>query len=538
MPPHGVKKGCRNAPGHLSAVFFTPAGASLLTNRNIKPVESKVNIANNITGASLFFPDKAALIFEGTSYTFSELNDQVNRAANALRALGVQKGDRVGLFLPNIPAFVIAYYAVEKLGGIAVSISSASKAREVKYIVNDSGCKVLFTACDLRGEIPRLELPTVENLIIAEGDAENDLDLNQLMAKGSTDFQMVDMDPDDPAVILYTSGTTGFPKGAVLTHRNIISNSNSAANHSGMVPEDRLQLFLPLFHVFGQNYIMNGAYSKCAALVLHRRFEPEPVLHAIEAHRVTMFFAVPTIYINFLNMDTSGYDISSLRYCFTAAATMPRETALQWREKYGMATYEGYGLTESSPFATYNHNYRHKHGSIGRPIENVDVRICDLDGNRLAPGEVGEILIRGPNVMKGYWGNPEATQKAIQNGWLRTGDVGMMDEEGYFFITDRVKDMINAAGFNVYPNEVEQVLYQHPAVQEAAVYGVADPVRGETVHASIVVKEGKQVGEKEIIEFCRANMAAYKAPKKVFITDQLPKSATGKILKRVLRGDK
>jgi long-chain acyl-CoA synthetase len=497
-----------------------------------------VNIANNIHGASLFFPDKSALIFEGSTFTFQELNTRVNRLANALRALGIQRGDRVGLFLPNIPAFVISYYAVEKLGAIAVSISAASKAREVKYIVNDSGCRIVFTTAELRGEVPRQELPTVEHLIIGEGEPENDLDLDALMAGGSTDFQMLDMDPDDPAVILYTSGTTGFPKGAVLTHKNIVTNSNSAANHSGMVPEDNLQLFLPLFHVFGQNYIMNGAYSKCAALVLHRRFEPEPVLRAIVSHRVTMFFAVPTIYINFLNMDTSAYDISSLRYCFTAAATMPRETALQWREKYGMATYEGYGLTESSPFATYNHNYRHKHGSIGRPIENVDVRIADLDGNQLAPGEVGEILIRGPNVMKGYWGKPEATEKAIQNGWLRTGDVGMMDDEGYFFITDRVKDMINAAGFNVYPNEVEQVLYQHPAVQEAAVYGAPDPVRGETVNASIVVKEGKQVSQQEIVEFCRANMAAYKVPKKVFLTDQLPKSATGKILKRVLRGDK
>jgi long-chain acyl-CoA synthetase len=500
-------------------------------------MELTMNIAKNLKRASLYFPEKPALIFEGKTYTYQEINQQVNRAANALKALGVEKGDRVGLFLPNVPAFIISYFAVEMLGAIAVSISSASKAREVKYIVNDSGCKVLLTTSDLRVEVPTDELPTVKKVITAEGEAGNDLDLNSFMAKADANFRLMEMDPDDPAVILYTSGTTGFPKGAVLTHKNIVSNSASAANHSGIVPEDRIQLFLPLFHVFGQNYIMNGAYSRCATIVLHRRFEPEPVLDAMASHRVTMLFAVPTIYIHFINMDTSRYDLSSLRYCFTAAAAMPRETALQWKAKFGMPTHEGYGLTESSPFATYNHNYRHKHGSVGTPIENVDVMIADDEGNELPPGEIGEIVIRGPNVMKGYWGKPEATDQAIRNGWLRSGDVGMMDDEGYFFITDRVKDMINAAGFNVYPSEVEQLIYQHPSVQEVAVYGVADPVRGETVHASIVLKDGQLIDESNIVEFCRANMAAYKVPRKVIFTDQLPKNAVGKILKRVLRGD-
>jgi len=253
---------------------------------------------------------------------------------------------------------------------------------------------------------------------------------------------------------------------------------------------------------------------------------------------VTMLFAVPTIYIHFLNMDTSGYDLSSLRYCFTAAATMPRETALQWKEKFGMATHEGYGLTESSPFATYNHNFRHKHGSVGTAIENVDVKIVDPEGNDLPPGETGEIVIRGPNVMKGYWGNPEATRHAIRHAWLHSGDIGTMDDEGYFYITDRVKDMINVSGFNVYPNEVEQVLYQHPSVQEAAVYGMDDPVRGETVYASIVLKNREAVTEEIMREFCRANLSSYKVPRKIIFTDSLPKGPTGKILKRVLRGDK
>ncbi|MGC8491699.1 MAG: class I adenylate-forming enzyme family protein [Syntrophobacteraceae bacterium] len=494
-----------------------------------------MNIAKNLENAALFFPRKPALIFEGRTYSFAELNQQVNRLANALAAQGVCRGDRVALFLPNIPAFVIGYFAVQKLGGIAVSINSMSKKREIDYIVNDSGSKVLFTTAPLREEVPDDRLPALEKVIIVEGEAGNDLDLDELIAKGSGDFRATDMAPDDPAVILYTSGTTGSPKGAVLTQKNIVSNSASAGNCSRVTPEDRLLLFLPLFHCFGQNYILNGAYSKCATVVLLRRFEPEPVLDLLAREHVTMLFAVPTVYIHFLNTDTSGHDLSSLRYCFTAAATMPRETALQWKEKFGMLAHEGYGLTESSPFATYNHYYRHKHGSIGTPIENVDVMIVDSEGNEVPLGEQGEIVIRGPNVMKGYWGKPEATREAIRNGWLRSGDVGTMDDEGYFFITDRVKDMINAAGFNVYPNEVEQVIYQIPSVQEVAVYGVADPVRGETVYASIILKEGMSATEESVIEFCRANMAVYKTPRKVLFTDQLPKSPTGKILKRILR---
>ena len=494
-----------------------------------------MNIARNLEQAALFFPEKPALIFEGRTYSFRELNQQVNRLVNALCAAGLRKGDRVALFLPNIPAFVIGYFASQKLGAIVVSINSMSKKREIDYIVNDSGSKVLFTTSALREEVPAGQLQTLEKIIIAEGEAGNDLDLDELISKGDDDFASIDMEPGDPAVILYTSGTTGSPKGAVLTQMNIVSNSASAGNCSRVSPDDRLLLFLPLFHCFGQNYILNGAFSKCATVVLHRRFEPEPVLDLMARQHVTMLFAVPTVYIHFLNMDTSRYDLSSLRYCFTAAATMPRETALQWKEKFGMITHEGYGLTESSPFATYNHYYRHKHGSIGTPIENVDVMIADMDGNKLPPGEQGEIVIRGPNVMKGYWGKPEATEQAIRNGWLRSGDIGMIDDEGYFFITDRVKDMINAAGFNVYPNEVEQVIYQLPSVQEVAVYGVADPIRGETVYASIILKEGMSATEESIIEFCRANMAAYKTPRKVIFVSELPKSPTGKILKRILR---
>lgn len=496
-----------------------------------------MNIAKNLERARLFFPDKPALIFEGKTYTYCQLDEAVNRLANGLRTLGVEKGDRVALFLPNIPEFVFGYYAVQKIGAIAVSVNAMLKRHEVKYIVNDAGTSVMLTTASLRQEVVDEDLPDLKHVIITEGEAGNDLSLEGLMAKGDTLFKIAETDMHDPAAILYTSGTTGFPKGAVLTQMNIGSNSLSASNHSGVRPDDRLHLFLPLFHCFGQNYILNGGISKCATLVLHRRFEPEPVLEAIQKERVTLFFAVPTVFIYFLNMDTSGYDLSSLRYCFTAAANMPRETAMGWKEKFGMIIHEGYGLTECSPFASYNHDFRHKFGSIGMPIENVDMKIADESGNELPAGEMGEIIIRGPNVMKEYWRNPEATAAAIQNGWLRSGDIGMTDGDGYFFITDRVKDMINVAGFNVYPNEVEQVLYRHPAVHEAAVYGVPDPIKGEAVHAAIVLKENAEATPEQIMDFCRTNMAVYRMPRKVVFVDQLPKSATGKILKRILRGD-
>ncbi|MGD9972266.1 MAG: long-chain fatty acid--CoA ligase [Desulfatirhabdiaceae bacterium] len=496
-----------------------------------------MNIAKNLERARIFFPEKPALIFEGKTWSYIQLDTDVNRMANGLLELGVHKGDRVALFLPNIPEFVIGYFAIQKIGAIAVSVNAMLKSEEVKYIINDAEARVILTTALLRQEIPADALPSVEHIIVSEGDAGNDLSFDHLLSRCSGQCRCLDLDIHDPAAILYTSGTTGFPKGAVLTQYNIVSNSRSASNHSGVRPEDCLQLFLPLFHCFGQNYILNGGICKCATIALHRRFEPEPVLNAIQKERISMFFAVPTVFIYLLNMDTSRYDLTSMRYCFTAAANMPRETALAWKDKFNLVVNEGYGLTECSPFASYNHDFKHKFGSIGTPIENVDMKIADDNGNTLPPGEMGEIVIRGPNVMQGYWRKPEATAAAIQNGWLRSGDIGIMDEEGYFFITDRVKDMINVAGFNVYPNEVEQVIYRHPAIQEAAVYGVSDPVKGEAVHAAVVLKENMVSTPEEIIKFCRDNMAVYRIPKKVDFVKELPKSPTGKILKRVLRGD-
>lgn len=494
-----------------------------------------MNVSQNVERARRFFPEKPALIYEDRVYTYAGLDDEINRLGNALRGLGVGRGDRVGIYLPNIPTYPIAYYAALKIGAVAVSLSPMLKRDEVRYILSDSGARALFTVGDLLPNVPRDELPDLRQIVVAGGESGGNPTIDSLTGQASAQLVAAEMEPHEPAAILYTSGTTGFPKGATLAHSNIVSNMYSTAHHTGLTPDDRLILFLPLFHVFGQNFIMNGGFTAGATLVLHQRFEPEKVLDSIQRHRVTCFYAVPTIYIMLLNMDTSAWDLSSVRYYFTAAATMPREIAVRWKEKTSLMTCEGYGLTECSPFASYNHDFRHKFGSIGSPIENVEMKVVDEAGNELPPGEWGEIIIRGPGVMLGYWNKPEATEQAIRSGWLHSGDIGTTDEEGYFYIVDRVKDMINVAGFKVFPAEVENVIYKHPAVKEVAVYGKPDPIKGETVVANVVLKEGASATSEELIDFVRERIAVYKAPRQVNLVGELPKSPTGKILKRVLR---
>jgi len=294
-------------------------------------------------------------------------------------------------------------------------------------------------------------------------------------------------------------------------------------------------VFLPLFHVFAQNYIMNGGFEAGATLVLFRRFVPDVVLPAIKGEGITMFFAVPTIYIALLNAGVPKAAFAPIRYFFSAAATMPEEISRRWTDAYGLRVNEGYGLTECSPFAAYNHVSAHKFGSVGTAVDDFEIMIVDENDKELPRGQWGEIVIRGPGVMKGYWNKPRDTEWALRAGWLHSGDIGRMDEENYVYIVDRVKDMINVSGFKVWPAEVENMLYRHPAVKELAVYGVPDPVKGETVSVAIVLKEGASVTAEAIIAYCREKLAVYKAPERVEFVSELPKSATGKILKRILR---
>jgi long-chain acyl-CoA synthetase len=494
-----------------------------------------MNIAHNVERGRRYFPNKTALIFEGKFFTYTDLDQMANRIANGLRGLGIKRGDRVALFLPNIPEFVICYLGILKIGAVAVSLNVMLKSGEVKFILNDCTAKALITTEELCENVPDWELPELKHILIAEGKVSKGMSLEQLMASASSDARAIEMERNEPAAIVYTSGTTGFPKGATLSHGNVISNIYSKNRCCRMQPEDRLLLYLPLFHCFGQNAVLNAGLNACGTIILQRRFEAEQVLKTIATDGVTMFFGVPTVFIKLLNMNTSGFDLSSVRYYFTAAAPMPVEVVQRWQEKHGLAIHEGYGLTETSPFACYNHDLKYKLGSVGTPIENVEMKVVNFDGMEVQPGELGEIIIRGPNVMLGYWNRPTETAQVLKNAWFHTGDIGRMDEDGYFYVVDRLKDMINVSGFKVYPAEVENVLYQHPAVAECAVYGDPDPVKGEIVQASILLKAGLTVTEQDFIAFCSERMATYKVPRAVKFVDSIPKNATGKILKRLLR---
>jgi long-chain acyl-CoA synthetase len=494
-----------------------------------------MNIAHHVERSQLLFPDKIALIFEEKAFTYKQLDQLVNRVANGLRGLGIQKGDRVALFLPNLPEFVISYLGILKIGAVVVSINVMLKSAEVSYILHDCAAKAIITTESQSEQVLEADLPELQHILIAEGQASKGTSLAQLMASASPTMRAVEMDRHAPACIVYTSGTTGFPKGATLSHGNVISNMYSHNRCCGMRPDDRLLLYLPLFHCFGQNAILNAGLNVCATIILQRRFDFEQALSAISAYKVTMFFGVPTIFIKLLNTTISECHLESVRYYFSAAAPMPIEVAQNWQDKYGFVIHEGYGLTETSPCSCYNHDLKYKLGSIGTPIENVEMKIVDGDGHQVQPGELGEIVIRGPNVMLGYWNRPFETAEVIKNGWFHTGDIGQMDEDGFFYIVDRLKDMVNVSGFKVYPTEVENVIYQHPAVAEVAIYGIPDSFKGEIVKANIVLKAGHVITEQQIIDFSYERMAAYKVPHVIEFVDSLPKNPAGKVLKRVLR---
>jgi long-chain acyl-CoA synthetase len=493
-----------------------------------------MNIAQNIEHSRQRDPHKTALIFEETAYTYQELDQMVNRLANGLQKLSVRSGDRVALFLPNIPAFVISYLATQKIGAIAVSVNSMLKENEVRFILEDCGAVVLITTETMLADVPLSALPALQ-IIVAEGEAGSYISWSDLLITSSSTVVAVSVDENTPAALVYSSGTTGFPKGVTLSHGNVVSNIQAKNNHCGMKPEDKAILFVPLFHCFGQNAVMNSIFEAGGTVVLHRSFNFEAVLASIDQEQITMFFAVPTIYILLLQR-ASKADFTSVRYFFSAAATLPEEIARRWHEQFGKVINVGYGLTETTPFASYNHTSHYKFGSIGTPIERVSMKIVSVDnGRELSTGQLGEIVIRGPNVMLGYWNQPDATARAIRDGWLHTGDIGKMDDDGYFYIMDRVKDMINVAGMKVYPIEVENVIYQHPSVAEVAVYGVPDPITEEQVMASIVLKGGQTPSKGEILAMCRKQLANFKVPVSVKFVTSLPKNSTGKIIKRRLR---
>ena len=513
-------------------------------------------------------PNKIGLHFMGKEMTYKELYESAMKFANYLRSLGVEKGDRVAIMLPNCPQAVIAYYGTMYVGGIVVQTNPLYTERELQYQMADSGAKVILVMDILYPRTMKIIKETsLENVIVTgikdylpfpknlvypfiqkkqygfsvkvEHSGTNHL-FTEIMKSASTSPIEVDFDfEEDLALLQYTGGTTGFPKGVMLTHKNLISNTTmcDAWMYRCNKREETILGILPFFHVYGMTTVLILSVMQQGKMVLLPKFDAEQALKTIDKQKPTLFPGAPTMYIGLLNHpDLSKYDLSSIKACLSGSAPLPLEVQESFEKISGGRVVEGYGLTETSPVTHANPIWENRiNGSIGLPWPNTDsVILRSGEAEILPPGEIGEIAIKGPQVMKGYWNRPEDTAMTFNDGWFLTGDLGYMDEKGYFYVVDRKKDMIIAGGFNIYPREVEEILYEHEAVQECVVAGIPDPYRGETVKAYIVLKEGKSVTEKELNEFCRKNLAAYKVPRFYEFRNELPKTAVGKILRRTL----
>ena len=516
------------------------------------------------------FPNKMALLFEGYKMTYRELNDMVNRFAASLNSFGINKGDSVAILLPNLIPCVAAYYAILKIGGIAVMNNPLYSDRELIHQFNDSGSKVLITI-DLLGNrmidvrpktkikqiiytsigdylpFPKnLLFPLVakkKNLAADVKSSENVYKWKDVLAKSSPNPSEVELSFDDIAMFQYTGGTTGVSKGVMLTHGNLSKQVQQVGAWFPAFDSNEIMLgALPFFHVFGLTTAMNLAIYLGWGDILVPKPQPEPLIQAIRKFKPTFVPLVPTMYIGILNHPhIDNIDLTSIKGCFSGSAPLPLEVIRDFESKTGAVIVEGYGLTESSPVTHVNpfSGGKRKVGSIGIPISDTECRIVDLvDGNTDVPvGESGEILVKGPQVMKGYRNRPDETASTLTDGWLHTGDIGKMDEEGYFYIVDRKKDMILSGGLNVYPRDIEEVFYENPKVQEAAAIGIPHPSRGESVKVFVALKEGETATQEELIEYCKDKIAKFKLPTEIEFRNELPKTNVGKILKKDLRAE-
>jgi long-chain acyl-CoA synthetase len=514
------------------------------------------------------FGGNDAIYFLGKTLTFREVYEQALTLANYLKQIGLQKGDRVSIMLPNCPQSVISYYGVLFAGGIVVQTNPLYTEHELEYQLNDSGATVLITLDMLYPKAAKAKantkvkhliitsikdyLPTIKKWLypfvqrkqqmIVKIEERSDQHLfSKIVARPNLTEINIKLDPaEDVALLQYTGGTTGVPKAAMLTHRNLIANTLMCAHwmyRCGKGTESILGI-LPFFHVYGMTTVMNLAVVQAYKMILLPRFDAETTLKTIEKLRPTLFPGAPTIYIALLNHpNLSRYDLSSIKVCISGSAPLPMEVQEKFEKVTGGKLIEGYGLTEASPVTHSNFVWDGKRvkGSIGVPWPDTEAKIISLEtGEEAKVNEIGELVVRGPQVMKGYWNQPHETENVLRDGWLYTGDVGYMDERGYFYIVDRKKDMIIASGYNIYPREVEEVLYEHPKVQEAVVVGVPHEYRGETVKAFVVLKQGEQCTEEELDQFMRSRLAAYKVPRIYEFRKELPKTAVGKILRRAL----
>ena len=528
-----------------------------------------IPVQEYLTRAYQEYPEKVAIHFMGRDMTYRELYESSLKFANYLSSLGIGKGDRVAIMLPNCPQNVIGYYGILYAGGIVVQTNPLYMEREVAYQMKDSGAKAILSLDILYPRISKVVKETnLENVIITgikdylpfpknlvypfiqkkqygfsvkvEHSGINHL-FTEVLKAGKAEKIDVPFDfEDDVAILQYTGGTTGFPKGVMLSHKNLISNASmcDAWLYQSKKGEGTILGILPFFHVYGMTTVLILSVMLGNRMVLLPKFDAETALKTIDKQKPTLFPGAPTIYIGLLNHpDIAKYDLSSITACLSGSAPLPVEVQEKFERITGGKLVEGYGLTESSPVTHANLIWAKSRikGSVGIPWPDTDAAIFQVDSTEPLPvGEIGEICVRGPQIMKGYWNRPEETENTLRDGWLLTGDLGYMDEKGYFFVVDRKKDMIIAGGFNIYPREIEEVLYEHPAIQECVVAGIPDPYRGETVKAYIVLKEGENVSEEDLNTFCREHLASFKVPRYYEFKKELPKTAVGKILRRTL----
>ncbi len=498
-----------------------------------------LSIAGILAESAVRYADRTAVVLGPLRITYAELWDEAKRYAAVLRSKGIGEGDKVALLLPNTHHFPLAYFGVLALGGVAVPVHALLKAEEIEYVLTDSGARALVCAAPLLGEGAKgAELAGVPVLAVMDGGDASVERLDELAASAKGIEAIVPRDAHDTAVVLYTSGTTGKPKGAEITHLNVTMNVVVSAQHSFDIDETDVVLgCLPLFHTFGQTCCMNTSFYVGATVVMLPRFNGPAALDLLVDEKCTIFMGVPTMYVGLIEAAKSSEKRPSLKSALSGGAALPEAVLEQFNELYDTQVLEGYGLTETSPVATFNQKgFPPVPGTVGKSIWGVDVEIARAEMEErielLPTDELGELVVRGHNVFKGYLNKPEATEAAIIDGWFRTGDLGTKDADGYVRIVDRKKDMVIRGGYNVYPRDVEEVLLRHPAVAQVAVIGLPDPTSGEEICA-VVVLDG-EVSEADLVSWSKQHLAAYKYPRRVFFTDGFPLGPSGKVLKREL----
>jgi len=510
----------------------------------------KLTLSQILHQTTAKYPDHTAFIFLEKEWTYRQYNELVSKMANALIDLGFAIGDRVGIYLPNSPQFLIAYYGILRAGGIAVPINPLLTGNDLAFIIKDTGMKILITSTETLAPIEQVktaDLQVITTVLTGQLDPEcNEPDspgvlaLEKLLATADSTDPQVAIRPDAIANLQYTGGTTGRSKGAMLSHANLVANAVQFRDWFKNVYNDgdgRFVGVIPFFHIYGLTTTINGPILTGSTVILHSRFDINEIMQSINKYKPNLFMGVPAMYAAIAMRDNQGYDLSSIRACVSGSSPLPPAVQERFQQVTGGKLVEGYGLSECSPIVTVTPIYGLvKPGSIGIPIADTNVKIVDpTTGEEITKsGEIGELLVQGPQVMQGYWNNPEETKEVLVDGWLHTGDLVYMDEDGYIFIADRLKDMIIMGGEKIYPREIEDFLYTHPSVKEVAVTGIPHPLRGEVPKAFVVIKDGAETTEKELRKYCLEHLSKFKVPK-IQIIDALPRNAVGKVLRRLLR---